>query len=149
MGAEPVQYPEAVIAKDPNSGVNFWRAGAALAGEPVVTVADLLAHPETYAGKAVRLEGNVTAMCTHERAWFAVQDNDRSGHFVRVSTTPAFLVPQDAIGKRARTEGVVEVVDANASQSEHLAKEHQLAAGQDSSASGKSVTVRARGAEFL
>jgi len=149
MAGEPVQYPEAVQVKD-GKGAMILRAGASVGAAPVVTVADLLANPSTYAGKTVRLEGNVSAMCTHKRGWFAVQDNDKSGRFVRIISTPAFLVPENAIGTRARAEGVVELLDADPSMNEHIAKEHQLgAAAASSPTAAKTVIVRARGAEFI
>ena len=130
---EPVKYPDATVVTDA-SGARVTLVGARLAGAPVVSVADLVAHPDTYAGKTVRLEGNVSAMC-EMRAWFAVQVPGRSADFVRVFAAPTFLVPENAMGTKARTEGVVEVIGASP-------------AGE-AGPRPKTVVLRATGAEFI
>jgi hypothetical protein len=132
---------------DPATGKETLRVGARLSGASPVAVAELLAHPEAYAGKTVRLEGDVAAMCHHRRAWFALQQaGARDGQAVRIFAAPAFLVPPGSVGRRARTEGTVELVDVPASAREHLEAEHGLASPN---APGKSVIVRASGAEFI
>jgi hypothetical protein len=141
---EPIKFPDAVVVTDA-SGAKMTVAGAKLTGAPLVSVADLLAHPETYVGKTVRLEGNVSAMCQHMRAWFAVQAPGRSADFVRVFSAPAFLVPENAVGTKARTEGTVEVIETSPETARHLAGDHELAAG----AQPKTVVIRATGAEFI
>jgi len=142
--ASPIQYTGEATTKD-KSGATVIAVGAKLTGAPVVSVAQLLAKPEDYAGKLVRLEGNVSAMCTHGRAWFSIQDNDKSGAYVRVITRPVFMVPENAIGTKARAEGLVELKEVNPATAEHFAKEHQLAAP----ATPKAVIIRAAGAEFI
>jgi hypothetical protein len=128
--SQPIAFPETTAATDA-SGKPVTRAGAKLTGVPVVAVTDLLAHPDSFAGKTVRLEGNVSAMCQHRRAWFAVQGEGRPGATVQVIAAPAFLVPGNAVGMRARTEGQVEVVATTAGPQ------------------AKALVVRATGAEFL
>lgn len=151
-GTEPVASPDERIEKDPASGASVTAVGAVLAGSEVVTVKDLLANPDAYAGKSVRLEGNVSAMCTHRRGWFAViDDGDRTGTVVRVLTAPAFLVPEGSIGRKARAEGTVEVVDVAAGAARHYAAEHKV--GDPAELAGdapiKQIVIRATGAEFL
>jgi len=141
---EPIKFPDTAVVTDA-SGAKVTVAGAKLTGAPLVSVADLLAHPDTYVGKTVRLEGNVSAMCGHMRAWFAVQAPGRSADFVRVFSAPAFLVPENAVGTKARTEGVVEVIATSPDTARHLAGEHELAQG----AQQKTVVIRATGAEFI
>jgi len=107
-----------------------------------------LAEPEIFAGKTVRLEGDISAMCHHKRRWFAVQDpGDRSGQYVRVLAAPAFLVPPHAIGKKARTEGTVEVIEVPAQTRQHLASEHDLEPARNEPQ--KQVVLRASGAEII
>lgn len=141
---EPIKFPDATVITDA-TGAKVTVAGAKLTGAPVVSVAELLAHPDNYVGKTVRLEGNVSAMCAHMRAWFAVQAPGRTGEFVRVFSAPAFLVPENAVGTKARTEGVVEVIATSPETARHLAGEHELAQG----AQQKTVVIRATGAEFI
>ena len=113
-----------VVTTDPATGATMTTIGAKLGGARAVKVADLLARPRDFAGQKVRIEGNVSGMCGHRRAWFAVQSEDRTGAAVRVFSAPSFLVPRGSVGKKARTEGVVEVADNR-------------------------IVVRATGAEFL
>lgn len=133
------------MEKDPATGAMKSMVGQRLAGLPTVKVADLLAKPESYAGKTVRVEGDVSAMCQHRRGWFSVQDpGDRAGAYVRIVTAPSFLVPAGSIGKKARAEGVVQVVDTDPAAAAHYAKEHGMAVP-----AAKSVVLQATGAEFL
>jgi hypothetical protein len=122
--------------------------GAKLSGAAPVSVRELLDNPDAFAGKRVRLEGDVAAMCHHKRRWFAVQDpGDRSGQFVRVMAAPAFLVPPESIGKKARAEGTVEVIELPAATQQHLAREHDL--GRERAEPQKRVVLRATGAEII
>jgi len=153
MPADPAAADHQTVTTD-ESGQTVTAVGNKLAGVTVVNLVEVLARPEDFAGKTIRLEGNVSAMCTHERAWFAVQADDKSGAFVRVIGAPVFLVPEGSVGKKARTEGVVELLDVPAEVQEHFKKEHQLdsEAGQPGApqpAQRKTVVVRATGAEFI
>lgn len=135
--------------KDPKSGAEMKSVGANLAGVEVVTVKDLVAKPDSYSGKVVRVEGDVNAMCHHRRGWFSVQDEgERGGTFVRVITSPTFLVPAGMIGKKARAEGKVEVIEVPAAAARHYAKDHKIG---DENVEGpvKQVIIRATGAEFV
>jgi hypothetical protein len=136
---------------DPVSGATVTAVGSKLAAVPVVKVADVLARPEEWAGKTIRLEGNVTAMCTHRRAWFALQSEDKSGAYVRVLTAPSFLVPEGSLGKKARTEGVLEVTEVSAETATHYAQEHQLAQPGAAAADApqRTIVLKAAGAEFI
>jgi hypothetical protein len=131
------------------TGTTTTVAGAKLANAPLVSVPDLLARPEEHAGKTVRIEGNVSAMCHHMRGWFAVQEDGGAGGTVRVITAPAFLVPEGAIGKRARTEGVVELVEVDAATARHYASEHQVGSAPQTNQPVRSVVVRATGMELF
>jgi hypothetical protein len=135
---------------DPATGATMNVAGQKLAGLPVVKVADLIARPGDFAGKTVRIEGDVSAMCTHRRGWFAVQDpGSKTGAYVRVLTAPSFLVPPDSIGKKARAEGRVEVIEVDPEAVRHYANDHKLGEQNANGAPNRSVVIRATGAEFI
>jgi len=143
-----IAHPESATATDA-SGATVTVTGTKLAGLAAVSIAELLARPEQYAGKSVRVEGSVSAMCYHRRGWFAVQEGGSGGSFVRVVTAPTFLVPEGAMGKQVRTEGVVEVTEVAEGTARHYAKDHKL--GDPSAVQGpvKAVILRATGAEFI
>ena len=140
----------AVTTTDPVSGAPMYVVGAKLSGLPVVKVADLIAKPDDYAGKTIRVEGDVSAMCTHRRGWFTVQDaGDKSGTYVRILTAPSFLVPPGSIGKKARAEGRVEVIDVDPGSARHYAQDHRLPGQDVDGVPNKTVVIRAIGAEFI
>lgn len=135
--------------KDPKTGKTMSMVGQALTDAPVVTVKQLLEKPDDYAGKNVRIEGNVTAMCHHRRVWFTVQDpGDRTGSNVRVTAWPAFLTPSDAMGKQVRVEGAVMITQTSPTFARHLADSHQVGQPPTDDQAVKTVTLRASGAEF-
>ncbi len=149
-GAGTAPADTVVTATDPETGKPMELIGAKLAGAALVKVADLAARPDEFVGKTVRVEGDVSAMCHHRRAWFAVQDEgDRSGGFVRVLTTPKFLVPAGSIGKKVRVEGTVEVVEVPAKQAKYFAKGHKMGDPDKIEGPVKRPVIRANGAELL
>ena len=124
--------------------------GEPFVGRERVSVAQLLSGAAEYQGKWVQVEGDVSAMCHHRRSWFALQDDgDRSGKFVRVLTAPGFLVPQGSVGRRARAEGRVEVIEVPAEAAKHYAKGHQLGDPDAVRGPERRVVIRASGAEFI
>lgn len=136
--------------KDPKSGAEMVMVGQPLAAAEVVTVKELLANPDAYAGKTVRVEGNVNAMCHHRRGWFSVQDEgERAGGYLRVLTAPSFLVPAGSIGKKARTEGRVDVIEVPAAAARHYAEGHKIGDPEKINGPEKQVVIKATGAEFI
>jgi hypothetical protein len=149
LGAGTELANDKVVTSKTTDGKTLQHAGAQFSDGVAVTTSELLAAPDKYAGKKVRVKGNVSAMCMHARAWFALAADDQSGRFVRVMTAPNFLVPNDSIGKSAETEGVVEVTEVAPEQAKHIAGEHKL--GDPAAITGpvKQVIIRATGAAFI
>jgi hypothetical protein len=138
------------VTKDPATGATMTTAGQKLSGAKTVTVKELVENPDAFSGKTVRVEGNVNAMCHHRRGWFSVQDEGERGRIVvRVITTPAFLVPAGSIGKKARAEGKVEVIEVPESEAKHFATGHGIGEADEVRGPVKNVIVRATGAEFI
>ncbi len=130
---------------DPSTGAQGLAVGAALTGAQPLSPADLTARATELRGQTVTVQGRVSAMCHHRRGWMALQSpDDRSGGWVRVITAPGFLVPADSVGKLARAEGVVQVVEVPDPSRQHLQQEHSL-----SSPSSQQVVLRATGAVLL
>lgn len=105
-------------------------AGPQLFGQfhdlPTVTrVADILADPDAWVGKTVRIEGGVLDVCPKAGCWMEVGDDGRS---LRVKVDDGVIVfPSDAKGRLVAAEGVVEAVDMERDQYvawlAHLAEE--------------------------
>lgn len=131
------------------NGVAYVHIGAELAQTELTTVEAMLADPKAYEGKAVRVEGDVSAMCKHRRGWFSVVAGDKSGQSLRVLAAPAFLVPPESVGKLARAEGVVELVEMSKKHSEHITGEHGIELpGTEEEGKVYQPVLRATGAEF-
>jgi len=133
---------------DPDTGATVTAVGGDLKGAEAVSVSDLVNQPERFAGKTVQVSGDVTAMCTHRRAWFAVREQPSDAHYVRVLTAPSFLVPPHAVGRKARAEGRVDVIEVPERAAQHYARGHRLGDPSEVRGSRKSVVIRATGAEF-
>lgn len=138
-----------VVTRTNAEGQTVTHAGAEFSDGAAVSVAELLRTPDAFAGKKVRVKGNVSAMCTHRRGWFAVVADDQSGRSLRVLTTPSFLVPAGSIGKTAEAEGLVEVIEVAADHARHIAGEHKLGDPEAITGNVKQVVLRASGADFI
>lgn len=130
--------------------------GQQTVGEPMldsvelVNAADIIANPDQFAGRTVKISGQVKGYCHHRRAWFALDVPTATPPYIRVLTAPAFLVPEGAINALATTVGVVEVQEVTGSRVHHYEQEHQLGSGNhDGVGRAKRVVIRATGAEFV
>jgi hypothetical protein len=131
-------------------GRSVVHLGAELSRSEALPVAQLLTRGAEFDGQTVVLEGDVSAMCGHRRAWFAVNAGDQSGKNLRVITAPAFLVPPDSVGKSALVEGIVELLEVKASHAEHISEEHKLGeSGEVGDGTVTQVVLRAKGADFF
>ena len=137
------------VATDTPDGGKVTHGGGTFAEVPEVSVTELVANPDKYAGQQVQVVGDVSAMCHHRRGWFAVAAADGSGAQIRVITMPAFLVPQEAIGTKARAQGKVEVVEVDPRFARHLSADHGLPAAEKPAAPVKRVVLRAAAADFV
>lgn len=78
------------------------------AGEPV-TIKELVAHPEAWVGKTVRVEGTIEEVCPKMGCWMKLVDGPDG---VRVKVKDGEIVfPKDGKGKRAAAEGVFTKVE--------------------------------------
>jgi len=105
-------------------------------------IPQLLAHPDDYIGKKIRVDGVVAAVCQEMGCWIELQDA-AGGKGLRFKVEDGVIVfPVSAKGKKASAEGTFEKLD--------LAKatEHQAADMKADPNAGTTVTylVRATGA---
>ena len=80
--------------------------GKGVTGEELVKVSDLLAKPDDYVGKTVRVKGVVVGTCAHRGCWINVA-GDKEGEKVRVKVQDGVIVfPPELVGDTVIAEGV-------------------------------------------
>lgn len=82
--------------------------GAGVSLEEVTPIATILAEPMAWKGRDVRVEGEVSGVCTKKGCWMDLSDTE--GHTVKIRVEDGVLVfPEDAEGLQASAEGTVSV----------------------------------------
>lgn len=100
------------------SGQHF---GAAFTDAKTVSLADAMANVEMYAGKTIKIEGEITDVCQEKGCWLVVTDGERA---MRVKFKDyGFFVPKDSSGRKVVLEGTVEKKTISEMQAQHIAKE--------------------------
>ncbi len=121
--------------------------GAGVSLSEVTPLDRVLARPAELEGKTVRVEGVVTAVCTHMGCWMALARPEApGGPTVMLKVDDGVVVfPVTAKGRRASAQGVVERVGGNA-ESREAAAEHARQAGQGPKAKPAQWQIKATGA---
>ncbi len=74
-----------------------------------VKISTILAHPESYNGKKVRVEGPIVDVCKERGCWIKI-GSDKDFESIRFKVDDGVIVfPVDIKGKRAIAEGVISV----------------------------------------
>lgn len=98
--------------------------GAGVQAGDTVSVADLLASPELYVDKVVRVEGTVAGVCPRAGCWMDLKSADGSRE-VRVKVEDGVIVfPASIHGKHAVAEGTFRKITLTRDQGIAYAK-HQ------------------------
>jgi len=72
---------------------------------PLVSITELMANPETYMDKMVRVKGTVATVCPKAGCWVDIADN---GEKVRIKVKDGEIVfDKDLVGKSVIAEGTV------------------------------------------
>ena len=130
--------------------------GEGVALEAATPVGDILAAPEAWAGKTVRVEGEVREVCAMAGCWMtlAAEGSEGSAAALRVKVEDGVIVfPVSARGQRGVAEGEVAVHDMSREDyvawQRHLAEEKGQAYDEAAAGDGPylSVEVQATGAE--
>lgn len=132
------------------AGPSAFGAGVTLATPtPLATVA---ARPGEFLGKAVRVDGVVTAVCEVAGCWMAlVAPDNPKGATVRFKVEDGVIVfPLSARGRRASAQGVVERIGSDDAHSREAAAEHaQHATAEQATPANMPWHVRATGRNRL
>lgn len=102
--------------------------GAGVKMTDATSISAILANPDTFAGKTVRVEGMIADVCPKRGCWMELA-GDVPGDKLRFKVEDGAMVfPMDAKGKYAVAEGVVAVNELTLEQSreyaEYQAKEY-------------------------
>jgi hypothetical protein len=101
--------------------------GTGVAAGDLVAVSELVANPEAYVGRTVRVEGLITDVCPKRGCWMVLA-GDKEFQTVRIKVDDGEIVfPLDAKGKHAVAEGVFTKTEITSEQAvehaKHLAEE--------------------------
>ncbi len=86
------------------------RYGKGVTLETPTSVATLLATPDAYLGKTVRVDGIVTNVCQEMGCWIELADAEKGPGLQFKVDDGASVFPKDAKGRRASAEGTFEAI---------------------------------------
>ena len=92
-----------------------------LTDRSTMSIDRLLADPDAYDGKYVRVAGTVNSVCEDRGCWLILVGTDESRHLFVKFTGPieGRLIPLEAAGHRATVEGTVELAETSAGEARH------------------------------
>lgn len=101
--------------------------GAGVKEPETTSVAKMMAEPDAYVGKTVRIEGQVVDVCPMKGCWMELEERD-GGARMRVRVEDGVIVfPVTAKGKTAVAEGTLEAISMTRERYigwlQHLAEE--------------------------
>lgn len=115
---------------------------------PTTPIASILSDPDLWAGKRVRVAGQVSGVCTRQGCWMDLTAPENSTLRVKVDDG-VIVFPADAKGHSAVAEGDVEILDMDRDGYEawmqHVAEEEGREFDPEEIGSGPYRVVRLRG----
>ena len=113
----PAEDPMAVA---PKTEIHY---GSAFTTEEIVTAKDLLADPEPFMDKTVRVEGRVAEVCQKAGCWMVLTDEEKSMRVLMKDH--GFAIAKDSAGRITQVEGVVKGTEVDPEFVEHLKGESE------------------------
>ncbi len=109
-----------------------------------VALADIVAAPEQWAGKVVRVEGTIGKVCEKKGCWMDLRQGETT---VRIPMAGhSFFLPQDVIGHEAVVQGTVRLVEEEGEGDAEGEEAHEHAEGEACNhTEGRKVIVEATG----
>lgn len=141
-------FPLAAVAED---AVQY---GEGVALDESVAIADILADPEAWSGKEVRVEGRVVGVCPRKGCWIAIESRDHAQVRIKVDDD-VIVFPPEAEGRWAIAQGTVSVREMSREQwvswQSHLAEEkgEEFDAASIGEGPFQSVQIQSKGAEIV
>lgn len=123
-------------------------------GEPLTLtettqVAAILDSPEAYLGQRVMVEGVVAEVCSNMGCWMDILAEDGETRLQVKVDDGVIVFPQEAMGRRARVEGVVEKLELTEEEAVEAARHRAEEQGETfdpATVTGPVTTYRVRGA---
>ena len=85
--------------------------GAGVSIKEATPIATILAAPDSFVGKTIRVDGVATAVCEDMGCWMSIASEADGEKTIRVKVEDGVIVfPMSAKGKKVSAEGVFEVV---------------------------------------
>lgn len=85
--------------------------GAGVSIKEATPIATILAAPDAFVGKTIRVDGVATAVCEDMGCWMSIASEADAEKTIRVKVEDGVIVfPMSAKGKKVSAEGVFEVV---------------------------------------
>jgi hypothetical protein len=117
----PLPAPATTAAALDISGSKY---GAGITLTTNTSMSEILANPQAWAGKRVRVEGEVEDVCQMRGCWFSLQ-GDQPGKSLKFKVTDGEMeFPKDSAGKHAVAEGTVRLIPLSLEQTKK-AKQHE------------------------
>lgn len=96
--------------------------GEKLSDADVVAIGDLLAQPDDYVGKTIKVEGRITGVCAHRGCWIDIA-GEEDFQSLRVKVEDGVIVfPAEAVGHVATAEGVFTKIEISPEQATAMHK---------------------------
>ena len=111
-----------------------------------VSVAELMAKPDQYVGKTVRVDGVVTGVCKKRGCWMQVTD-PVTGKGIRVKVQDGVMVfPYSLMGHAVAAQGVFEALKLSQEQAAKMKAQYEAeqAAGKDKTGAAQEGKTCAR-----
>ena len=148
LSCSPADCQAQAASGTPASTAAVVARGEKLKGLPVVELAQVLASPAEFEGKAVAVEAKVRRACQKKGCWMELAASD-SGPGVRVTFKDyGFFVPVDSAGRTARVEGTVKVATLSEAHTKHLEAEGAQVSRAPSGGGAHEVQLVATGVEL-
>lgn len=121
--AAPAETPAETPAGAPAS--DGWTSyGSPIAGTEVLAARDLLAAPQSFAGRSVLVEGRVADVCSKKGCWLVLTDVEGGQQMMRVTMKDhAWGLPTDCAGQAVQLEGEVIAKAVDPATVEHYQSE--------------------------
>ena len=98
------------IAVVPVSAGESTSYGDGVTLDQATEIETLLANPDDYVGRTVRVDGVITGVCKKRGCWMQITDSE-SGNGVRIKVEDGVMVfPYTSMGREAQAEGVFEAI---------------------------------------